>query len=98
MSFLPFSNYMIGRTPNFMKDSFPQARYADEDIATGLVPLEALAQRLGIACAPITHVIDLYNAQHGRDARAVGRNLSDFELSYLRRYLLGKLEWLDLAS
>jgi len=88
----------IGRTPNFMKDSFPQARYADEDIATGLVPLEALARRLGIACAPITQVIDLYNEQHGRDARAAGRNLADFDLGYLRRYLRGSVEWLERAS
>jgi hypothetical protein len=88
----------IGRTPNFMKDSFPQARYADEDIATGLVPLEALALRLGIACEPITRVIDLYAQQTGLDARATGRNLRDFDLGYLRRFLLGELEWLKLAS
>src|SRR5262249_52373884 len=78
----------IGRTPNFMKDSFPQARYADEDVATGLVPLEALARRLGIDCAPITRVIDLYARQSGTDARATGRNLRDFDLGYLRHYLL----------
>ncbi|MFO0967249.1 MAG: NAD/NADP octopine/nopaline dehydrogenase family protein [Gemmataceae bacterium] len=88
----------IGRTPNFMKDSFPQARYADEDIATGLVPLEALARRLGIECAPITHVIDLYAKQSGRDARADGRNLRAFDLAYLQRYLLGEVECLALAS
>jgi len=88
----------IGRTPNFMRDSFPQTRYADEDIATGLVPLEALALRLGIACEPITRVIDLYAEQTGLDARATGRNLRDFNLGYLRRFLLGELEWLKLAS
>src|SRR5262249_2044336 len=79
----------IGRTPNFMKDSFPQARYADEDVATGLVPLEALARRLGIGCAPITRVIDRYGQEFGLDARARGRNLMGFGLGYLRRYLLG---------
>lgn len=88
----------IGRTPNFMKDSFPQTRYADEDVATGLVPLEALALRLGLACDPITRVIDLYAEQSGRDARAAGRNLRDFDLGYLHRYLRGELEWLKLAS
>jgi hypothetical protein len=88
----------IGRTPNFMQDSFPQARYADEDVATGLVPLEALALRLGIDCAPMTRVIDLYGQQTGLDARARGRNLRDFDLGYLRRYLLGESQWLKLAS
>lgn len=88
----------IGRTPNFMKDSFPQARYADEDVATGLVPFEALAQRLGIACGPITRVIDQYALEFGVDARAAGRNLRDFDLDYLRRYLLGELRCLALAS
>ncbi|HMF17812.1 MAG TPA: NAD/NADP octopine/nopaline dehydrogenase family protein [Gemmataceae bacterium] len=87
----------IGRTPNFMKDSFPQARYADEDVATGLVPLEALALRLGVDCAPMTHVIDLYAQQTGIDARAHGRNLRDFDLGYLRRYLLGELQCLKVA-
>lgn len=88
----------IGRTPNFMKDSFPQARYAEEDIATGLVPLEALAQRLGIDCEPMTRVIDAYAEQSRSDPRTTGRNLKDFDLDYLRRYLLGKLRWLKLAS
>jgi len=88
----------IGRTPNFMKDSFPQARYADEDIATGLVPLEALAQRLDLGCAPITRVIDLYAAHKGVDLRAAGRNLGGFDLEYLRRYLLGEVACLQLAS
>jgi hypothetical protein len=88
----------IGRTPNFMKDSFPQARYADEDVPTGLVPLEALARRLGIDCEPITHVIDLYARQNGLDVRGAGRNLRDFDLGYLRHYLLGERECLKLAS
>lgn len=88
----------IGRTPNFMKDSFPQARYADEDVATGLVPFEALARRLGIDCDPITRVIDLYSQEIGSDARAAGRNLRDFSLDYLRQHLLGELRCLALAS
>src|SRR5262249_19230282 len=70
----------IGRTPNFQKDSWPQARYADEDIPTGLVPLEALARRLKIPCEPITHVIDRYRSESGNDARSNGRNLRHFEL------------------
>lgn len=88
----------IGRTPNFMSNSVPQARYADEDVATGLVPFEALARRLGIACEPITQVIDLYNRENNCDIRDTGRNLRAFPLDYLRRYLLGELSWLALAS
>jgi hypothetical protein len=95
----------IGRTPNFQTNSCPQARYADEDVPTGLVPFEALAGRLGIDHAPITRVIDRYEEETGADIRASGRNLSDFPLDYLRRYLRGDLahsrrerRWLELAS
>lgn len=87
----------IGRTPNYRLGSVPQARYAHEDVATGLVPFEALAQRLGLDCAPITRVIDLYQREFGIDARATGRNLKDFDLDYLRSYLRGELECAALA-
>jgi opine dehydrogenase len=88
----------IGRTPNYRLGSVPQTRYAHEDVATGLVPLEALAQRLGLACEPITRVIDLYAQEFGIDARATGRNLKEFDLDYLRSYLRGDLKWSALAS
>ena len=88
----------IGRTPNFMTNSFPQRRYADEDVATGLVPFEALADRLGIDCEPITRVIDLYERETGSDARATGRDLRDFDLDYLRQYLRGESRCLALVS
>jgi len=88
----------IGRTPNFMTGSVPQARYAHEDVATGLVPFEALAQRLGIDCQPITGVIDLYAQEYGVDVRETGRNLADFDLEYLGSYLRGEVECLALAS
>lgn len=87
----------IGRTPNFQQNSVPQTRYADEDVATGLVPLEALARRLDIPCDPITRVIDLYVLESGTDVRATGRNLRAFDLEYLRRYLLGELRCLAHA-
>jgi hypothetical protein len=80
----------IGRTPTFQKASFPQARYADEDVPTGLVPLEALARRLGVGCGPISRVIDAYKKESGVDARKTGRNLTQFGLGYLRRYLRGE--------
>lgn len=82
----------IGRTPHFQERSYPQQRYADEDIPTGLVPLESLAQRLGIDHAPITHVIDTYNQMTGKDLRQSGRNLAPFSTEYLQRYLLGQLQ------
>jgi hypothetical protein len=78
----------IGRTPNYQQNSCPQARYADEDVPTGLVPLEALAQRLGIDCGPISRVIDVYSRESGTNARAAGRNLREFDTDYLVRYLL----------
>jgi hypothetical protein len=88
----------VGRAPNYMSGSVPQTRYAHEDVPTGLVPLEALARRMGIACQPITRVIDLYAQVFGIDARATGRNLKDFDFDYLRRYLRGELQCSALVS
>jgi opine dehydrogenase len=81
----------IARTPNYQQNSCPQKRYADEDVPTGLVPLEALARRLGVACEPISRVIDLYSRETGSDARATGRNLREFDREYLVGYLQGGL-------
>lgn len=88
----------IGRTPNYRLGSVPQTRYAHEDVTTGLVPFEALAQRLELACEPITRVIDLYAQEFGIEARETGRNLKDFDLAYLRSYLRGELECIALSS
>jgi opine dehydrogenase len=95
----------IGRTPNFQSNSCPQQRYAEEDVPTGLVPFEALAQRFGIPCEPISRVIDLYSQLNQCDIRSSGRNLRDFSLEYLKDYLLGNLahsrrerKWLELVS
>jgi opine dehydrogenase len=82
----------IGRTPHFQEKSYPQQRYADEDIPTGLVPLESLAARLGIPHEPLTRVIDLYERVTGKEPRRTGRNLEIFDTDYLKRYLLGQLE------
>jgi hypothetical protein len=88
----------IARTPNYQQNSCPQRRYADEDVATGLVPLEALAQRLGIACEPISRVIDIYKQEMGVDARQTGRHLRDFEQEELISYLRGKVPCHRVAS
>jgi hypothetical protein len=45
----------------------------------------------------MSRVIDLYAQQSGTDARATGRNLRDFDLDYLQRYLLGEMACLELA-
>ena len=81
----------IGRTPTYQKRSYPQERYIHEDIPTGLVPLESLAERLGIPHEPITRIIDLYQEVTGKDPRKTGRNLEPFETQYLKQYLLGRL-------
>lgn len=88
----------IGRTPNYQHGSVPQTRYAHEDVPTGLVPMEALAQRLGIACTPMTEVIDRYQHEFAIDGRETGRNLRDFDLEFLRRYLRGELACVALPS
>lgn len=81
----------IRRTPTYQKRSYPQERYIHEDIPTGLVPLESLAERLGIPHESITRIIDLYQEVTGKDPRKTGRNLEPFETEYLKQYLLGRL-------
>ena len=80
----------IGRTTTYQKRSVPQERYLDEDIPTGLVPLEALAKRLEIECSAVSDVLDLYAEKKGCDPRASGRNLQPFNTDYLVRHLQGK--------
>lgn len=79
----------IARTPTFQDRSYPQARYADEDVPTGLVPFEALAQRFGIDAGPVTELVDLYERASGIDIRAMGRNLASWSTSWLHSYLRG---------
>lgn len=84
-------SHAIGRTPTFIARSYPQERYIDEDIPTGLVPMESLAERLGIPHEPISRVVDLYKEVTRRDARQTGRNLGPFETEYLKGFLSGRL-------
>ena len=79
----------IGRTPTYQKNSVPQLRYVTEDIPTGLVAFEALANMLNIDCTACTRIIDMYNQRFGTDARRDGRNLHDFSKEYIVDYLLG---------
>lgn len=78
----------IARTPNYQAQSYPQARYAHEDVPAGLTPLESLAARFGVDPSPISRIIDLYGRTFGMDARRNGRNLREFSTEYLRQYLL----------
>lgn len=80
----------IGRTPTYQKNSVPQLRYVTEDIPTGLVVFEALAKMLDIDCTIVTEIIDMYDKRFNADARAVGRNLKDFDQEIILNYLKGK--------
>lgn len=79
----------IRRTPTYQKNSVPQLRYVTEDIPTGLVVFEALANMLGINAKSCTEIIDMYNMRFDVDARATGRNLKEFDKDYIINYLKG---------
>lgn len=80
----------IGRTPTYQKNSVPQLRYVTEDIPTGLVAFEALAKMFDIDCSVVTEIIDMYDKRFNDDARAKGRNLSEFTPDFIIDYLKGK--------
>lgn len=88
----------IARTKNYQSASFPQERYIHEDVPTGLVPFEALAARLDIPHAPISMVIDRYEALTGIPARRDGRNLEPFDTPFLKRYLTGDMSAATLVE
>ena len=77
----------IGRTPTYQSNSVPQRRYVEEDIPTGLVPIEALAKMLDIDCTCITEIIDMYNSIYNDDIRNRGRNLNGFDKEDVFNYL-----------
>lgn len=79
----------IGRTPTYQKNSVPQLRYITEDIPTGLVVFEALAKMFDIDCEVITRIIDSYSSRFNIDARETGRNLKQFDKTYIEKYLKG---------
>lgn len=81
----------IGRTPTYQKNSVPQFRYVEEDIPTGLVPYEALANMLDIKCNVITDIINKGSDIVGKDLRESGRNLKQFSKEYIVEYLKGNI-------
>lgn len=81
----------IGRTPTYQKNSIPQLRYVTEDIPTGLVAFEALAKMFEIDASICTRIINMYNNRFETDARAIGRNLQEFDTEYIKNYLMGTI-------
>lgn len=81
----------IKRTPTYQKNSVPQLRYITEDIPTGLVPIEAIAKRLGVECKAVTNIIEQYNMLIRMDIRDLGRSLNNFDDIYIVKYLKGEL-------
>lgn len=77
----------ISRTPTYQSNSVPQLRYIEEDIPTGLVPIESLAKYLDIDCNVVTETIDLYIKLFNKDIRKVGRNLDGFNMDDILTYL-----------
>ena len=65
------------------------ARFIAEDIPTGLVPVAALGEKIGVPTPAINSIIDLANTLSDIDFRTVGRNLpqlglEDFGVDELR--------------
>lgn len=80
----------IGRTPTYQKNSVPQKRYVEEDIATGLIPLMNYAKRLGINVEAAEMIFGLCNKFYPKRDTKNDRTLEEFSDDYLRRYLLGE--------
>jgi len=57
-------------------------RYITEDIPCGLVPLEAIGNKLGVKVKLCTLLIDIASALTNTDYRTIGRNLSNVGLSW----------------
>lgn len=85
-------SHAIGRTPTYQKNSVPQLRYIEEDIPTGLVVFESLADMLNVDCRIVTEMIDLYDKISGKNVRDAGRNLRDFSSDYILNYLKGEIK------
>ncbi len=58
-----------------MGPSDVRARYITEDVPTGLVPIEAVAQKVGIATPAISAMVSLTEVHIGENYRATGRTL-----------------------
>ncbi len=81
----------IGRTPTYQKNSVPQWRYVEEDVATGLIPLRNLAERLGIDCSAADEMLRLADVECPQRPKENDRSLEEFSTEYLINYLTGKM-------
>lgn len=79
----------IGRTPTYQKNSVPQTRYVEEDVATGLIPLRNYAHRLGLDTTAADHVLRIYDTLYPKRDRTNDRTLDEFSDAYIRDYLMG---------
>ncbi len=79
----------ISRTPTYQKNSVPQKRYVDEDIATGLIPLTSVAKRLKIDTKHADYVLALCDELVPDREKKYDRKLNEFTNDYLKKYLLG---------
>lgn len=69
-----------------------QLRYVIEDVPTGLVPVAALGNLLGVKTPNLNAIIDLANVLYQRDFRSLGRNLDQLGLSSCSAESLRNLE------
>lgn len=79
----------IGRTPTYQKNSVPQKRYVDEDIATGLIPLVNFARRLNINSETAEDILVLCDKLFPNRNKSTDRTLKEFSTDYLIHYLKG---------
>lgn len=80
----------IGRTKTYQQTSFPQVRYVEEDIPTGLIPMMAIGERLGLDVSPIKVILDLYAYHFNRCETNDWRDLQQWSTDYILRYLKGE--------
>ncbi|SEO26505.1 NAD/NADP octopine/nopaline dehydrogenase, alpha-helical domain [Amphibacillus marinus] len=80
----------ISRTKTYHNRSYPQVRYVEEDVPTGLVPIMAIGERLGLDVTPIKQIIDLHDQFFNRTDSTDWRDLSEFSTDFILRYLKGE--------
>lgn len=79
----------VKRTTTYQKNSVPQWRYVEEDVATGLLPLTKLAERLCIDSSVANEILELAAMKCPDRTKENDRTLEKFSTEYLMRYLKG---------
>jgi len=78
----------ILKKSDFYLNINPKKRYVEEEIPTGLVPLESLGKIFNIDVSSISNIIDLYDKYNNKNSRRDGRNLNKFNTKKIINYLL----------